>query len=131
MHQVLAIPLRLPAPAAFGLARPGPTVHKGMLSPAGGMPCSGSWADHRHAADWIRPGQAILPSQQRLLKTVASRLQSCDTAVMRLQVCRNYNFGREGSSKGQYFDTFLAPTRLNDDAVPWPEMDLSYLQLHR
>ena len=50
---------------------------------------------------------------------------------MRLQVCRNYNFGKEGSSKGQYFDMFLAPTRLNDDAVPWPQIDLSYLQLPR
>ena len=48
-----------------------------------------------------------------------------------VQVCRTYNFGELGSSKGMYFDTFLAPTRLNVDPVPWLYMDLSYLELPR
>ena len=48
-----------------------------------------------------------------------------------MQVCRNYNFGKEGSSKGMYFDEFLKNTWLNVDPVPWMDMDLSYLQLPR
>ena len=48
-----------------------------------------------------------------------------------VQVCRTYNFGEVGSSKGMYYDTFLAPTRLNRDLVPWLDMDLSYLHLPR
>ena len=48
-----------------------------------------------------------------------------------MQVCRTYNFGEVGSSKGMYYDTFLAPTRLNEDLVPWLDIDLSYLQLPR
>ncbi|CAL5224039.1 g6661 [Coccomyxa viridis] len=50
---------------------------------------------------------------------------------IRPEVCRTYNFGEVGSSIGMYYDTFLAPTRLNDDLVPWLDIDLSYLQLPR
>ena len=118
------------APAKCGLARP---AALGMLSPAGGMLCNGGCTSHWHAADRTSPGQASLLAQQRLLwsTAVASRLHPLTQLRRGMQVCRNYNFGKEGSSKGQYFYMFLAPTRLNDDAVPWPEMDLSYLQLPR
>jgi hypothetical protein len=47
------------------------------------------------------------------------------------QVCRTYNFGKEGSSKGMFYGTFLEPIRLNEDPVPWPELDLAYLQRPR
>ena len=59
----------------------------------------------------------------------ASLMQQLPLASM--QVCRTYNFGEVGSSKGMYYDTFLAPTRLNEDPVPWLDMNLSYLQLPR
>ena len=94
-----------------------------------------SWAEHGHAADWARLGQAPLTAAPSLGHHCSShcskQTSSLDTVAARLQVCRNYNFGREGSSKGLYFDKFLAPTRLNDDAVPWTDSDLSYLQLPR
>ena len=48
-----------------------------------------------------------------------------------LQVCRTYNFGKEGSSKGMFYRTFLEPIRLNKDPVPWGSMDLSHLRLPR
>lgn len=47
------------------------------------------------------------------------------------EVCRNYNFGRHGASKGQYFNKYLKPVRLNDVPVPWKDVDLGYLQPSR
>ncbi len=47
------------------------------------------------------------------------------------EVCRNYNFGEHGSSRGQYFNRYLKPIRLNTIPVPWNKVDLSYLQPDR
>ena len=47
---------------------------------------------------------------------------------LRPEVCRTYNFGAVGSSKGQYFKRYLEHTALNQDPVDWAALDLSYLQ---
>lgn len=49
----------------------------------------------------------------------------------RPEVCRNFNFGKEGSSEGEAYDAFLAPIRLNTEAVPWRELNLTYLEPNR
>ena len=41
---------------------------------------------------------------------------------LRPEVCRTYNFGEKGSSRGQFFYLFLVPIKLNLAAVPWDEM---------
>lgn len=48
---------------------------------------------------------------------------------IRPEVCRTYNFGALGSSKGQYFKRFLAPIRLSSAVIDWTQQDLSYLKL--
>lgn len=50
---------------------------------------------------------------------------------MRPEVCRTYNFGREGSSKGMFYSTFLEPIRLNLENVDWAREDLGCLQQAR
>lgn len=50
---------------------------------------------------------------------------------IRPEVCRTYNFGREGSSKGMFFGQFLEPIRLNADNIDWKQEDLSHLELPR
>ena len=50
---------------------------------------------------------------------------------IRPEVCRTFNFGEKGSSRGFYFRRFLAPIRLNSDSIRWDAMDLSYLEPHR
>ncbi|CAL8465720.1 g5256 [Coccomyxa elongata] len=50
---------------------------------------------------------------------------------IRPEICRNYNFGRDGSSKGMFFSQFLEPIRLNREPVDWMAADLSYLELPR
>ena len=47
---------------------------------------------------------------------------------LRPEICRTYNFGAVGSSKGQYFKTYLQHTALNQEPVDWAALDLSYLQ---
>jgi alpha-1,3-mannosyl-glycoprotein beta-1,2-N-acetylglucosaminyltransferase len=34
-------------------------------------------------------------------------------------VCRTYNFGERGSSKGQFYYDYLRPIKLNDVDVDW------------
>lgn len=46
---------------------------------------------------------------------------------VRPDVCRTYNFGKSGASKGQFFSQYLAPVRLNTAWVPWTRQDLSFL----
>ncbi|GAB4853013.1 hypothetical protein Ancab_017202 [Ancistrocladus abbreviatus] len=46
---------------------------------------------------------------------------------IRPEVCRTYNFGKQGSSLGQFFKQYLEPIKLNDVKVNWKSMDLSYL----
>lgn len=46
---------------------------------------------------------------------------------IRPEVCRTYNFGEHGSSLGQFFNQYLKPIRLNDVAVNWKSMNLTYL----
>ena len=50
---------------------------------------------------------------------------------MRPEVCRTYNFGKEGSSKGMFYSTFLEPIRLNLEKVDWAREDLGYLRQPR
>ena len=38
---------------------------------------------------------------------------------LRPEVCRTYNFGELGSSKGQFYYRFLQPIRLNEAGIPW------------
>ena len=40
-------------------------------------------------------------------------------ACLRPEVCRTYNFGERGSSKGQFYYRYLVPIKLNDVDVPW------------
>lgn len=50
---------------------------------------------------------------------------------IRPEVCRTYNFGREGTSHGQYFAQYLADIALNDVEVDWGSADLAYLEQGR
>ena len=34
-------------------------------------------------------------------------------------MCRTYNFGERGSSKGQFYYDYLLPIKLNDVDVDW------------
>eukprot|EP00958_Prasinococcus_capsulatus_P018375 scaffold2140_cov394-Prasinococcus_capsulatus_cf.AAC.29 len=43
------------------------------------------------------------------------------------QVCRTYNFGEKGSSKGQFFRNYLKPIRKNEELVDWENRDLRFL----
>ena len=47
---------------------------------------------------------------------------------IRPEVCRTYNFGAVGSSKGQYFRAYLQHTALNEERIDWSTQDLGYLQ---
>ena len=47
---------------------------------------------------------------------------------LRPEICRTFNFGAVGSSKGQYFKTYLQHTALNQVPVDWAALDLGYLQ---
>ncbi|XP_066354050.1 alpha-1,3-mannosyl-glycoprotein 2-beta-N-acetylglucosaminyltransferase-like [Miscanthus floridulus] len=46
---------------------------------------------------------------------------------IRPEICRTYNFGKHGSSLGQFFEQYLEPIRLNDVNIDWNSEDLSYL----
>ncbi|KAK9868373.1 hypothetical protein WJX84_008202 [Apatococcus fuscideae] len=50
---------------------------------------------------------------------------------IRPEVCRNFNFGEKGSSKGFFYRRFLKPIRLNDQDIDWMQQDLSYLSPDR
>lgn len=80
---------------------------KGVVNCRGGWP--GSYWD-----DWLRQNGTRKGRQ-----------------CIRPEVCRNYNFGRDGSSKGMFFSQFLEPIRLNKEPIDWLAADLSYLQLPR
>jgi len=43
------------------------------------------------------------------------------------EVCRTYNFGEKGSSKGQFFRNYLKPIRKNEELVDWENRDLRFL----
>jgi alpha-1,3-mannosyl-glycoprotein beta-1,2-N-acetylglucosaminyltransferase len=43
------------------------------------------------------------------------------------EVCRTFNFGEIGSSKGQFFKMYLANIRLAQSDIDWSVEDLSYL----
>lgn len=43
-------------------------------------------------------------------------------ACVRPEVCRTYNFGESGSSKGQFYYRYLVPIKLNDVDVPWTKL---------
>jgi len=47
------------------------------------------------------------------------------------QVCRTYNYGEQGSSRGQFYRRYLQPIRLNDEDIAWEGADLSYLDKRR
>ncbi|AQK43229.1 Alpha-13-mannosyl-glycoprotein 2-beta-N-acetylglucosaminyltransferase [Zea mays] len=46
---------------------------------------------------------------------------------IRPEICRTYNFGKHGSSLGQFFEQYLEPIKLNDVHIDWNSEDLSYL----
>ena len=71
--------------------------------------CRDSWPDS-YWDDWIR-----LNSTRR------------GRQCIRPEICRNFNFGEKGSSKGFFYRRFLKPIRLNDQDIDWMQQDLSYL----
>ena len=75
-----------------------------------------------HRDDWP---QAYWDDWMRLNKTRKGR------QCIRPEVCRTYNFGEKGSSKGFYYKRFLAPIRLSAAELDWSKVDLSYLQQSR
>ena len=75
--------------------------------------CRDTWPDS-YWDDWIR------------LNTTR-RGRQC----IRPEVCRNFNFGEKGSSKGLFYRRFLKPIRLNDEDIGWMQQDLSYLNPER
>lgn len=56
-------------------------------------------------------------------------MHSCCAASLtpRPEVCRTYNFGEHGSSRGQYFRTFLKPITLASETIAWSAKNLSHL----
>ncbi|CAO2203694.1 unnamed protein product [Urochloa humidicola] len=46
---------------------------------------------------------------------------------IRPEICRTYNFGKHGSSMGQFFEKYLEPIKLNDAHIDWNSENLSYL----
>lgn len=49
-------------------------------------------------------------------------LSSGKLAMICAQVCRTYNFGERGSSKGQFYYDYLRPIKLNDVNIDWGKM---------
>ncbi len=41
---------------------------------------------------------------------------------LRPEICRTYNFGERGSSRGQFYYRYLVPIKLNTADVPWATM---------
>jgi alpha-1,3-mannosyl-glycoprotein beta-1,2-N-acetylglucosaminyltransferase len=46
---------------------------------------------------------------------------------VRPEMCRIYNIGRLGASRGQFYDQYLAPVAMNTQFVPWTAHNLSFL----
>jgi alpha-1,3-mannosyl-glycoprotein beta-1,2-N-acetylglucosaminyltransferase len=44
------------------------------------------------------------------------------------EINRVYTFGEEGSSGGQFFNTYLRDIQLNDQAIDWKSVDLTRMQ---
>lgn len=72
--------------------------------------------------DWPK---AYWDDWMRLNKTRKGR------QCIRPEVCRTYNFGAKGSSRGFYYRRFLAPIRLSTADIDWSRADLSYLEQSR
>ena len=47
--------------------------------------------------------------------------------TLRPEVCRTFNFGEKGASKGLFFKTYLESIRVAENRVNWADEDLSYL----
>ena len=47
--------------------------------------------------------------------------------TLRPEVCRTFNFGEKGASKGLFFKTYLESIRVAENRVNWASEDLSYL----
>ena len=45
----------------------------------------------------------------------------------RVQVSRSYTFGSKGTSVGLFYKKYLQTIKLNEQAVAWGQLDLSYL----
>jgi alpha-1,3-mannosyl-glycoprotein beta-1,2-N-acetylglucosaminyltransferase len=43
---------------------------------------------------------------------------------LRPEVCRTFNFGEHGASKGQFFKDYLVRIKLNHQMVDWAHQDL-------
>ncbi len=50
---------------------------------------------------------------------------------LRPEICRTYNFGERGSSRGQFYYRYLVPIKLNTADVPWAKMVRFELLLKR
>lgn len=48
--------------------------------------------------------------------------------TLRPEVCRTFNFGEKGASKGLFFKTYLESIRVASNRVDWANEDLSYLR---
>lgn len=85
------------------------------------------WMTHRGVWDSIKDSwpRGYWDDWMRLNSTRRGR------QCIRPEICRNYNFGEHGSSKGQFFRQFLKPIILNSEPVPWLDLDLGYLQPER
>ncbi len=46
---------------------------------------------------------------------------------VRPEVCRTYNFGKKGTSKGQFFSQYLAGVTLSTEWVAWTRQDLAFM----
>ncbi|KAL6771861.1 hypothetical protein ACKKBG_A28055 [Auxenochlorella protothecoides x Auxenochlorella symbiontica] len=93
------------------------TLHRTDFFPGlGWMTNAGVWTSIREA--WP---PAYWDDWMRLNSTRQGR------QCIRPEVSRTYNFGEHGSSKGQYFRTFLKPVTLASEAIDWASEDLSHL----
>ncbi|KAF8696600.1 hypothetical protein HU200_036213 [Digitaria exilis] len=80
-----------------------------MLTKSTWMELSPKW-HFTYWDDWVR------------LKEVHGNQQ-----FIRPEICRTYNFGKHGSSLGQFYEQYLEPIKLNDVHIDWNSEDLSYL----
>jgi alpha-1,3-mannosyl-glycoprotein beta-1,2-N-acetylglucosaminyltransferase len=83
----------------------------------GWMLTAATWRELRDAGwpaawwdDWLR-----LPAQRQGRQCV------------RPEVCRTFNFGARGASKGQFYRDYLQSTQLSDAFIPWTQRNLSLL----
>ena len=77
---------------------------------------------------WAQPECPIVASTLRYWDDFVRRVDNrLERHCLRPEVSRTHTFGEKGVSQGQYYKQHLASNVLNDKAVDWVSMNLSYV----